>query len=55
MHVYFHWVAHCISIFIGWNISVVTYISTYGSPSFQAQSIYVVNVEFPLSFNLIYA
>ena len=53
-HLCFHWVAHCISIFIGWNVSVFTYICMYGSPSLQAQSVYLVNFELPLSLTLIY-
>ena len=51
-HIYFLCVAHCISIFIGWNVSVFMYISTYGSPSLQAQSGYLVIVELPLSYTL---
>ena len=48
-HLYFHRVAHCISIFMGWNVSVFTYNCTYVNPSLHAQSVCLVIVELPLS------
>ena len=46
-HAYFHCVAHCISISISWNVSVFMNNCTYGSPSLQPQSVYLVIVELP--------